>query len=72
MKKVSLFVLVFIGFFLFAGEIYLRKCWGFCDAILMQADPDFEYIAQPDQQRCRFKKHIRYNKYSQRSERFCY
>lgn len=68
MKKVSLFVLVFIGFFLFAGEIYLRKCWGFCDAILMQADPDFEYIAQPDQQRCRFKKHIRYNKYSQRSE----
>lgn len=55
-------------FFLFvAGEVYLRQVWGFCDSVLMQSDPDFEYVAQPDQNRYRFKKHIIYNEYSQRS-----
>lgn len=34
---------------LVAGEVYLRREWGFCDSVLMQSDPDFEYIAQPDQ-----------------------
>lgn len=52
---------------LVAGEIYLRQVWGFCDSVLMQSDPDFEYIAQPNQNRYRFKKHIIYNEYSQRS-----
>lgn len=51
-----------------AGEIYLRKEWGFCDSVLMQSDPDFEYIAQPDQKRYRFKNHIIYNEYSQRND----
>lgn len=49
------------------GEVYLRQVWGFCDSVLMQSDPDFEYIAQPNQNRYRFKKHILYNDYSQRS-----
>ncbi|WP_293713708.1 hypothetical protein [uncultured Parabacteroides sp.] len=51
-----------------AGEVYLRQVWGFCDSVLMQSDPDFEYIARSDQKRYRFKKHIIYNEYSQRSE----
>lgn len=50
-----------------AGEVYLRQVWGFCDSVLMQSDPDFEYIAQPNQKRYRFKKHIVYNEYSQRN-----
>ncbi len=52
---------------LVAGEIYLRETWGFCNSVLMQADPDFEYIAQPNQERNRFKKRTIYNNYSQRS-----
>ncbi|KKB49854.1 hypothetical protein HMPREF1212_03013 [Parabacteroides sp. HGS0025] len=52
---------------LVAGEVYLRREWGFCDSVLMQSDPDFEYIAQPDQNRYRFKRHIVYNAYSQRN-----
>lgn len=50
-----------------AGEIYLRQVWGFCDSVLIQTDPDFEYIAQPNQNRFRFKKHIIYNEFSQRN-----
>ncbi|RHJ94902.1 hypothetical protein DW095_00215 [Bacteroides sp. AM07-16] len=33
----------------------------------MQPDTDFEYIAQPNQNRCRFGRHIVYNSYSQRN-----
>jgi hypothetical protein len=36
--------------------------------VLMQESDNFEYIAQPNQNRFRFKKHIRYNEYSMRSE----
>lgn len=52
---------------LIGSEIYLRRVWGFCDTVLMQSDPDFEYIAQPNQKRSRFKKYIFYNEYSQRN-----
>ena len=50
------------------GEIYLRKSWGFCDTVLIQSDPDFEYIAQPNQKHYRFRKYVLYNEYCQRSE----
>lgn len=60
---IVVFILVLVG-----GEIYLRKAPRLCDTVLIQSDPDFEYIAQPNQNRYRFKKHIRYNEYSQRSE----
>lgn len=49
-------------------EGYLRLSWGFCDAVLIQADPALEYMAQPNQDRYRFKQHIVYNEYSQRNE----
>lgn len=68
MKKKVLFILIGIITLLLGGEMYLRKSWGFCDTVLVQSDSDFEYIAQPNQKRYRFKKHVLYNEYSQRSE----
>ena len=51
-----------------AVEVVLRVFFGFCDTVLMLADPDYEYIAQPSQDRCRFGNHIVYNSLSMRSE----
>lgn len=68
MKKKIWVIVTAIVLLLIGGEIYLRKAWGLCDTVLIQSDPDFEYIAQPNQNRYRFKKHVRYNEYSQRSE----
>jgi hypothetical protein len=68
MKKKVLYILIGFITLLLGGEIYLRKSWGFCSTVLVQSDFDFEYIAQPNQKRYRFKKHILYNEYSQRSE----
>ena len=49
-------------------EIILRYVFGFCDAVLYQPSPAYEYIAQPNQHRYRFFSHIDYNSYSQRSD----
>lgn len=68
MKKKIGIIATAVVLLVVGGEIYLRKGWGLCDTVLMQSDPDFEYIAQPDQSRYRFRKHVRYNEYSQRSE----
>lgn len=69
MKKKKWSYICLICLLLIGGaEGYLRLSWGFCDAILVQADPEFEYIAQPNQDRYRFKHHIVYNEYSQRNE----
>lgn len=53
---------------LLAAEIVLRVGYGFCDAVLMRPDPNYEYIAQPSQVRERFGHHIAYNSLSMRSE----
>ena len=50
------------------AEIFLRAGYGFCDAVLMQEDPDFEYIVQPNQDRYRFGNHVRINSLSMRSD----
>lgn len=68
MKKKLIYILIVSLLLLLGGEVYLRKSWGFCDTVLVQSDPDFEYIAQPNQKRYRFKKNVLYNEYSQRSE----
>ena len=49
-------------------ELILRYAFGFCDAVLYQSSPAYEYIAQPNQHRYRFFSHIDYNSYSQRSD----
>jgi hypothetical protein len=52
-------------------EISLQYGLGFCDLVLMLESDKFEYIAQPNQNRYRFGKHIRYNEYSMRSDNLC-
>ena len=48
-------------------ELFLRTYFGFCDAVLMKADSNYEYIALPNQDRFRFRNHIHYNSFSMRS-----
>jgi hypothetical protein len=63
-KKIAITAIVFIV----VSEAYLRYYWGFCDAVLTQESDKFEYIAQPNQNRFRFRKRLRYNEYSMRSD----
>lgn len=59
----GVFILLFI-----VVEIFLRKGFGFGNNVLVREDPDFEYIAQPNQERNRFGNKIYYNEISMRSE----
>ena len=54
-------------FLLLVVEIYLRVHYGLCSAVLMRADYDYEYIAQPRQDRKRLGNRVLYNSYSMRS-----
>lgn len=58
---------IYIGILILCLEILLRNM-GFCDALLYQSSNQYEYIAQPNQDRKRFGAHIHYNSYSQRNE----
>lgn len=61
-------VLLALAIFAILSELILRYGFGFCDTVLFKADPDFEYISQPNQDRHRFGSHIAYNEASMRSE----
>lgn len=50
------------------AECICRFVFGFGDAPLFQSDKDYEYIAQPNQNRFRFLCHYKTNSYCQRSE----
>ena len=67
MRKLSI-VLVFVAVTLIILEVICRIVFGFGDAPLFQSDSDYEYIAQPNQDRFRFLCHYKTNSYSQRSE----
>lgn len=68
-NKRKIYIAISICFILIALlECTLRFVFGFCDAVLYQSSPTYEYIAQPNQHRYRFFSHIDYNSYSQRSE----
>lgn len=45
----------------------MRVYWGFCDSVLMMESKNYEYIAQPNQERLRFRNKIFYNSFSMRS-----
>lgn len=62
-RKLLLFSLIIT-----ISELILRFAFGFCDALLYQSSDNYEYIAQPNQNRLRFGAHIHYNSYSQRNE----
>lgn len=68
MKKRLLIILGFALILIVGLEIFLRVYYGFCDTVLMKEDPDFEYIAQPNQQRFRVRNHVMYNSLSMRSK----
>lgn len=68
-NKRKIYIAISICFILIALlEFTLRFVFGFCDAVLYQSSPAYEYIAQPNQHRYRFFSHIDYNSYSQRSD----
>jgi hypothetical protein len=63
----------FIFLFLFliittSAEVLLRTYFGFCDTVLLSENPEFEYIAKPNQNRFRFRNTIKYNSFSMRSD----
>ncbi|WP_458628880.1 hypothetical protein [Winogradskyella sp. PC D3.3] len=67
MKKRLIILSLVIVLFLIL-EIFLRQYLGFCDTVLMKEDSNYEYIAQPNQNRFRFRNHIKYNSFSMRSD----
>lgn len=68
-NKRKIYIAISICLILIAlSELILRYVFGFCDAVLYQSSPAYEYIAQPNQHRYRFFSHIDYNSFSQRSE----
>lgn len=67
-RKFLRYTFIVVIVLLVLSELILRFYWGFCDAVLIKEDLAFEYIAQPDQSRFRFRKHIKYNEFSMRSD----
>ncbi len=67
MKKHYKFIIAAVLLFVIV-ELVLRKGFGFCDTVLMQESKNYEYIAQPNQERYRFGSYIAYNNVSMRSE----
>ena len=53
---------------LITSELILRFVFGFCNAPLYIADPDFEYVYAPNQHRYRFRNVVKTNAFSMRSE----
>ena len=73
MNRRRIKLLVYWGFgaviVLFLGlEFFLRCHYGLGDAVLMRADDEYEYIAQPSQRRRRFGHTVIYNSQSMRNE----
>lgn len=62
-RRTGIFVIICITL-----ELVLRYGLGFCDALLYQRSKEYEYIAQPSQDRCRLGAEIHYNSFSQRCE----
>ena len=66
--KFSAWLFVVAILLLLGAELFLRVHYGLCSAVLMRADDDYEYIAQPKQDRMRLGNRVLYNSYSMRSE----
>ena len=67
MKKRQSIIFGIAAVCLLSTEIFLRQYYGFCDTVLMIEDADYEYMAQPSQDRFRFRNRIKYNSESMRS-----
>lgn len=67
-RRVIWTVVVVVVIVVIVAECICRFVFGFGDAPLFQSDKDYEYIAQPNQERYRFLCHYKTNSYCQRSE----
>ena len=67
-RRVIWAVVVVVVIVVIVAECICRFVFGFGDAPLFQSDKDYEYIAQPNQNRYRFLCHYKTNSYCQRSE----
>ncbi|MCC6181487.1 MAG: hypothetical protein IT237_06605 [Bacteroidia bacterium] len=65
-QKIIKWGVISLAIFIFI-ELALRYFYGFCDAVLIREDSDYEYIAIKNQKRKRFGKTIMYNSLSMRS-----
>jgi len=65
MNILRLFLAFIVAFIIF--EFILRFSFGFCDAPIVVADDQIEYLYQPNQDRVRFGNRIIYNEFSMRS-----
>ena len=68
MKKYLIYIIAVVVIVLIGAELFLRVYYGFCDAVLATESAKYEYIAQPSQDRFRFRNTIKYNSLSMRSE----
>lgn len=68
MKRIIISTLIGCLIIILLTELIFRFCFGFCDALLYQSSNQYEYIAQPNQDRHRFGVRLMTNSYSQRSE----
>lgn len=66
-RKTIVIITIAVIISLLILEVYLRSYWGFCDSVLMMESKNYEYLAQPNQQRFRFRNHVNYNSFSMRS-----
>lgn len=67
-KRRVIWAVVVVVVSIVVAECICRFVFGFGDAPLFQSDKDYEYIAQPNQDRYRFLCHYKTNSYCQRSE----
>jgi len=67
MKRIGMIALFVFCLVLLGSEIFLRRKYGFCDAVLIEENLKYEYIAKPNQSRFRFGNQISYNSMSMRS-----
>ena len=65
--KISKSILFIVFFLIIVVELILRFYFGFCDTVLLIEDTNYEYIAQANQSRYRFRNQINYNSLSMRS-----
>jgi hypothetical protein len=62
------YFIIFLVLFVVALELVLRNYFGFCQAVLLKEDKNFEYIAKPNQHLVRFRHKIDYNSLSMRGD----
>ncbi|WP_432713822.1 hypothetical protein [Pedobacter sp.] len=67
LKNKFIYTISLLVILLFISETFLRTYLGFCHAVLVREDPNYEYISAANQHVYRFRKNVFYNEQSMRS-----